>query len=273
MKIKFLKPVSYILILMIGLVITFTSCERDPKVMDLPPTESLQINMETFPSNGSANKSTIVSQSNFAYSFATIFIWQSVLVVNVAIPIAAYAEAFNHTPMYLGDESWEWSYSVPVNGAIYEASLIGSRIDNETFSMEMYLSKSGDDDFMDFLWFSGVVRYDHTEATWSMNHSPDDPVAFLEITYDKDFEADSANIRYTVIDPDNDLYQAYIAYGIDPIYDYDAYYTVMTGEGYTYIEWSTTSSAGRVKDENHFQDDALWHCWDSLLLDVDCAVE
>ena len=273
MKMKFLKPVSYLLILMTGLAITFTSCENSPKVMDLPPTESLQIDLDMFPSNGgSANKAALASYGNWGFSSLTALVWQTVLVVNVAIPVAAYAEAFNHTPVYLEDETWEWSYTVPVNGAIYEASLIGSRIDNETFSMEMYLSKSGDEDFTDFLWFSGVIRYDHTAANWSMNQSPSEPAAFLEIVYNKDFEADSANIRYTVVDPDSDLYQAYIAYGIDPAYDYDAFYTVMTGEGYTFIEWSTTSAAGRVQDENHFQD-ALWHCWDSLLLDVDCPAE
>ncbi len=272
MRLKFFKSAAYLLVLVMGLAITFTSCENSPKVMDLPPTESLQIDMDLFPSAGAGNKSAIVSQGNFGYSFGTIFIWQSVLVINVAIPIAAYAEAFNHTPMYLGDESWEWSYSVPVNSVIYEASLIGTRIDNETFSIEMYLSKSGEDDFTDFLWFSGVISYDHSVATWSVNHSPYNPVAFLEIEYNKDFDANSANIRYTVIDQDNDLYQAYIAYGIDPANDYDAYYTVMTGDGYTYIEWSTTNSAGRVKNTDHFGD-ALWHCWDSLLQDVDCPEE
>ena len=40
----------------------------------------------------------------------------------------------------------------------------------------------------------------------------------------------------------------------------------------TYIEWNTTSAAGRVMDEVHYLD-TDWHCWDAVLADVGCPTE
>lgn len=264
---KIFKPVSYLLILAMGLALTFTSCEKEPAVMDLPPKESLQIDLSVFPTNNTkAGDATI---GNWLYSAGQIFIWNVGIAANIIIPVAAYAEAFNHPPVYLGDNAWEWSYSVTIGTDTYVASLIGERLNNSEFSMKMYLTKSGANGFEDFEWFTGVIRYDHTQANWSMNLDPANPVAYLDIEYHKDFENETADIRYTCVDPNNDLYQGYIEYGIDPTYDYDAYYTISKVSTVTYIEWDTETAAGRVMDETKFGD-AEWHCWDTQLLDVVC---
>ncbi len=270
---KIFRPVSYLLILAMGLAMTFTSCEKTPDAMDLPPKESLSIALDVFPSDGSNQKSADAFAGNWLYSAGNVLVWNVVLAANVAIPVFAYAEAFNNTPVYLGDDTWEWAYSVTTGGATYVASLIGERENNEEFTMKMYLTKSGVEGFDSFLWFSGLIRYDHTAANWNMNLNPSDPDPFMDIAYHKDFEAGTADIRYTCVDAMNDLYEGFIEYGVDPEFDYDAYYTISRSvDDVTYIEWNTISAAGRVADELHFGDD-LWHYWDATLLDVAYPVE
>jgi hypothetical protein len=136
--------------------------------------------------------------------------------------------------------------------------------------MEMTLSETGG--FQEFKWFEGVIRYDHTEANWTLSHSPDNGVEYLDIQYSKNFETDVADIRYTVIDPQNDLFNAYIDFEIDPAMDFDARYSVSRNDTATFIEWSSLTKAGRVMDARHFGDE-LWHCWDSQLQDVVCPDE
>lgn len=269
MKIKLFKPIAYVLILSLGVMVTLTSCEKEPEAMELPPAESLVIDWDMFPTGNTKSVADVeYSANNWWYSFGSVVIWNSVVAVNIAIPTVAYAAAFNHDPVYLGDNSWEWSYSVPLNNdRTIEASLVGSRIDNETFSMVMTLSETGN--FEEFRWFEGVIRYDHTAADWTLSHSPGNPVDYLSINYTKDFEAGEANIRYTVIDAGNEHYNSFIEYGIDPVFDYDAYYTISRSDTTTNIEWNTETHAGRVKDLRHFEDE-LWHCWDTMLQDVTC---
>lgn len=267
---KILRPISYLMMLSFGLLIAFSSCEKAPDPMELPPTESLVIDWDMFPSNDKKSVDEELSYINWFYSAASIVVWNTVVAANVAIPTVAYGAAFNNEPVYLGEETWEWSYSVTVNQRTVVARLVGARINNETFSMEMYLTETGN--FEDFKWFEGVIRYDHTEANWTLSQGPENPAQYLDISYQKDFETDVANIRYTVIDPTNDMYNGYIDYGIDPAIDLDAHYTISRGDTITYIEWNTDTNEGRVKDERQYGDN-VWHCWDTLLRDVECPVE
>jgi len=179
------KALAFVLVGIIVLSISFTSCEteEEPIPIDLPPISSLKIDLNEFPSNNT--KSVELAAWNWLHASLTAFAWNAVLAVNVAIPVAAYVEAFNHAPVYLGDHSWEWSYSVIVGAETYETRLLGKRLDNETFSMEMNLSQLGG--FQDFKWFEGEIRYDHTAATWMISHSPDIRTEYLEIAYEKDF--------------------------------------------------------------------------------------
>jgi hypothetical protein len=267
MKVNFIQPLSIILVLALGLMMTFTACESDPEPMDLPPAESFVIDLSQFPSN--TTKSAEASIGNWHYSSLLVLGWNVVIAVNMAIPVAAYAEAFNHIPVYIGDKSWDWSYTVPVGDTTYEATLIGTHLDKETFSMVMTLSQLGG--FQDFKWFEGEVKYDHSEAEWTIIHSPLEPTEYLNVYFQQD-NTQASSIRYTVTDPQNEIYNAYIEFGFDPAYELDAYYTIYRSENPTYMEWNTTTHAGHVMDLAYFNDDE-WHCWDTQLQDVDCAVE
>lgn len=270
MKIRLLQPISFILVLAFGLMITFTGCESEPEQMDLPPAGSFVMDLSQFPTNNSNTKSIEAAIGNWLYSYTSVVAWNVVIAVNMAIPVAAYAEAFDHVPVYLGDNSWDWSYSVPVGDFTYEATLIGTRIDKETFSMEMTLSQVGG--FQDFEWFKGVIRYDHSEADWTISQSPLQPKEYLNIHYQKDLDNEISNIRYTVTDPENEWYNAFIEFGLDPSQELNAHYTIHNSIKTTYIEWNTVTNAGHVMDEVYFMD-GDWHCWDTQLQDVECTVE
>ncbi|MEX0981625.1 MAG: hypothetical protein WD577_01005 [Bacteroidales bacterium] len=265
-----LKIAAYLLLLSFGLMVVGMSCEKEIETMTLPPAESLVIDWSAFPNNGTKSaEEAELTKVNWFNSAATIFVWNTVVAANMAIPTVAYAAAFNNAPVYLGDNTWEWSYSVTHKERTFIAQLTGARIDKNTFSMEMVLSEAGG--FGEFKWFEGVIRYDRTEANWILRRSPDKPDDYLEIAYDKSLETGIKNIRYTVIDPQDSLYNGYVEFGIDPELDLDAHYTISGGDNTTQIEWSTLNKMGRVMSQDLFGD-ANWHCWDSELNDVDCRV-
>lgn len=257
----------------VGMIITFASCEKEPEAMQLPPAKSIVINWDKFPSQATRKASESVVEPtptyvNWLYSASSVVVWNTVIAANMAIPTVAYEAALDYDPVYMGDETWEWSYSVSVNNRTIDARLIGSRIDSESFSMQMFLSEG--DKFQDFLWFEGVVRYDHSYANWTLSHSPDNRVDYLDIVYNENVDTDVSSITYTVIDPANDMYNGYIDFGLDPEQDFDAHYTIFMNNNTTSIEWSTQTQAGRVRDERRFND-AEWRCWDTLLQDVNCT--
>lgn len=267
---KILKSTFLFMFMAAGLMLAVNSCEKDPEPMELPPAESMVIDWDMFPTNSTKSADEALTVYNWFYSAGTIFVWNTVVAANIAVPTVAYAAAFNNEPVYQGDETWLWSYSVTVNQRTIDAELLGSRIDNETFSMEMTLSEAGG--FEAFTWFKGEIRYDHTAANWTLSYSPQNPTPYLDVTYSKDFEDDVASIRYTVIDPQNELYEDYIEFGIDSSLEYDAHYTISRADTTTFIEWNTQTNAGHVMDQRQFGDEE-WHCWDSQLQDVDCSVE
>ena len=258
------------MIVSFGLIFTISSCEKEPEPMKLPPMGSLVIDWDKFPTKSTKSIDEDLTIANWFYSAASIVVWNTVVAANIVVPTVAYGAAFNHEPVYLGDETWQWSYSETISQRTIAARLVGSRIDNETFKMEMFLSETGN--FPEFKWFEGVIRYDHTEANWTLSHSPQNPVTYLNISYQKDFVTDSTGIIYTVIDPDNELFNGYIDYGVNPELDFDAHYTISRGDTTTYIQWDTETRAGRVKDQRHYGGN-LWHCWDTMLQDVDCPAE
>jgi len=261
--------ISFVIILSFLFGITITSCETAPEAMDLPDEETMILDLSIFPTSNT--KSVELAKGNWFYSWLNVIGWNALAVGQIVIPTTAYLAALDQTPIYLGDNSWKWSYSVPVAGDTYVAELIGTRTSNVEFTMDMSLSKTtGADQFEDFDWFSGVVRFDHTAATWKFSYDPLNQTEYLEVAYTNDFEKGESKIRYTVTDPANPIYDSYIEYGVRPDSAFDAYFTIDKNDTLTFIEWDTEFKNGRVMDELFFTD-STWHCWDSQLEDSDCT--
>ena len=246
------------------------SCSKkdDDGVPEMPPVESLLMDFSDFtefPDTTESQKSSPAYQ-HFTYSFVTVGVWNLVTTVTMAVPVAVYLESFNHTPEFLGDATWQWTYSVDT----YTARLVATRISNEEFTAEMYISKTGAEAFEDFKWFEGTIRYDHTHASWQLYNSPANNVQWLDIEWTKDWEAGTSEITYTIVEAGSEELGSYITYGIVDDPEYDAFYTVVTASNEVNIWYNTETKAGRIKSPEYFED-TDWHCWNEQFQDTDCG--
>jgi hypothetical protein len=254
-----------------SLLLVGSSCDKEPegKRPDLPPVESLIMNFSDFDSPVADVKSSVESHNNFNHAFTSLVFWSGASAFTVALPVTAYGYALEQEAVYLGDNRWEWSYEFQWNSMDFRATLTGERMNNEEFSLEMLIAPAAFPE-QGVRWFDGIVRYDHTHATWNIYR--EGTVEVLGIEWSKDFELGDASLQYTYTEPDQEETGSYIRYEYNPAEPYDASFTVSLLAGTTLIQWDTASKEGRVEDEVKFGDDA-WHCWDSLengLADKSC---
>jgi hypothetical protein len=246
----------------VSLLFVITSCDKEPEGNrpDLPPLESLFMDFSDFDSPVADVKSSVESHNNFNHAFTSLVFWSGASAVTMALPVAAYGYALEQEAVYLGENSWEWAYDFKWNNIDYKATLTGVRINNEEFSLEMVIAPAAFPE-QGVLWFDGVVRYDHTHATWNIYR--EGTTVLLGIEWSKDYELGDASLQYTYTEPDQEETGSFIKYEYNPMELYDASFTVSLATGTTLIQWDTTSIEGRVQDEVKFGDDG-WHCWDSL---------
>lgn len=260
-------------VLALTVLFATTSCERQNKEdrPELPPAELLFMDYSDFNEEPGATKGSIESYENFIHAFATILFWNSpIITAHTALPVAAYKIAMAQEAVDMGDNTWKWSYDFSGGGEnTYVVTLTASRINNEEFSIEMYVALASLPE-MGMLWFDGEVRYDHTHASWTIYK--EGTVAVVEAEMNMDFEAEAGSLKYTYVELGMEETGSYILYEYDSQGVYDASYTVSLSTGITEIEWETISKEGHVKDEVKFGD-TDWHCWDSLangLVDKTC---
>jgi hypothetical protein len=129
--------------LSLSILFTGLSCNKeDPdNPPELPPVESLVMDFSDFSQQPGAKKSTEGTYVNFLHSYLTVLFWNIAATVTFAPPIIAYSYALQQTPEYLGDNTWEWGYSVPWDNDSLLVTLTGARINNREFSMEMVIAR------------------------------------------------------------------------------------------------------------------------------------
>lgn len=259
------------LALIISIGILNSSCDKENKdeKPDLPPVESLVMDFSDFDTNPAQNKGIVTTYDNFVYSFLTVSFWSSISGGSIALPVAAYSYMLDKEGEYTGDNTWQWEYQFTYEQSSITATLTAERIDNEQFSMEMVI-KGPNTPESGFKWFDGVVRYDHTAASWNVYVYEDgSSVKLLEVSWTKDYEAETSSLTYTYVYPGQNETGSYITLGKDPSLDYNAWYTISLSSGMVEIQWDSETKAGRVKSENHFED-TNWHCWNGELQDITC---
>ncbi len=254
------RPVA--ILLAITLLIVSTSCDNEPAENrpELPPLESLLMTFADFDGPIALTKASGEPHLHFNYAFTSLIFWSGASALTMALPVAAYTYALEQGVEYLGDNSWEWNYSFQWSGLDNTATLTATRINNEEFSLEMMIASSAAPD-QGVRWFDGVVRYDHTQANWTIYK--DGSIEILEVAWTKDFELGDASLLYTYVEPEMVETGSYISYDYAPLEVYDASFTLSRSTGTTLIQWNTTSKEGRVQDEERFGD-AEWMCWDSI---------
>lgn len=264
------KTISSLMAVAVMIALLATSCSKDEQngAPEMPPIESFQMDFSDFTEfpDTTDNLKSQHTYQHFVHSYVTVGVWNLVTVVALAVPVAVYLESFKHTPEFLGDDAWQWTYSVDT----YTARLVATRISNEKFTAEMFISKTGAGAYEDFKWFEGTIAYNHTEANWKMYESPANNVQWLDIEWTKDWEADTSQITYTNVKAGAEEFGSYITYGITDDADYNAFYTLYSAESEVNIKYNTQTKEGRVKAPVYFED-IDWHCWNELFQDVDCS--
>jgi hypothetical protein len=213
-----------------------------------------------------------LTKANWTWSAGNIVVWNTVITVELAIPVAAFAESFHHEPVEQTDGTWVWSYNVQAGGTLYLAELTADFIAaDQLVEWNMYVSKQGA--YEDFRWFSGNCNWAATAGTWVLYTSPSNNDPLLAIAWNRNPQAGTADIKYMdFISGNGNPYQgSYITYGITAATPFNAFYDIYNKgqDNHTSIEWNRADEHGRVSDALHFGDGA-WHCWDLNLDDVAC---
>jgi predicted small lipoprotein YifL len=263
-------------------VVTFWGCEKKGDPPALPPAESMTIDFSYFTS--SKKSATIVPETkgnkaventNWTVAATVAGVWNTILVTNLAIPVAAFNAAIENKASYLENKKWQWSYSVNVLAATYKARLTGQLLTDEV-KWEMYISKEGVQPFAEFKWFEGTTSLDGKSGQWILTQSQAEQVPMLQIDWEKT-GSEIGSVIYTYIKTGEAFKDSYIEYG-KTTGDLDAFYNVHFWETNrakfvdVNIKWSTTLYNGRVKSLEYFQNEN-WHCWDGNGNDTDCPAK
>jgi hypothetical protein len=280
---KKIISISLVVILLAGL---FWGCEKkaNEPAPTLPPVASMSMDFSNFTTKKSAgtqfdvNGITAADKSNWIVAATIAGIWNTILAVNLAVPVESFKLAVNTTPVYLDNNKWEWSYNFNAIGATYKARLTGQTRTGDV-KWEMYISKEGVGAFPELLWFEGTSKPGGKSGQWILNHSQPFPEPALQIDWENSGSGIS-NIKYTYIrdkkdDRSADFFKgSYIEYGLTSN-TLNAFYNIHQNTGVqdvfndVFIEWSTTTHNGHIKANFHYKDD-LWHCWNETGDNVIC---
>jgi len=264
------RTLAHLLLVLAIVVFTVPGCGDVSGAPTIPPEETFVIPLEDFPNNETNGLIALGSgnQSNWYYAALAVVTWGAILVTTLIVPVAAFRASFHHTPVQQPDGSWIWSYSVNITGFLYTAKLHAQFI-TEGVRWEMKISKEGE--YEDFLWYYGECDLPATEGFWILKRSPAIQEDLLQIDWSRNISAGTHAVKFTNIVPDGPLNGCYIDTQYTKGVPYDHIWDLYnkTDGNHTYIEWSSTTKEGRVKDLNHFGD-GDWHCWDSDLMNVTC---
>ena len=269
---------NWSLLALMLMVIVFT-CSKDstePQATPpaLPPESSFFIDFSDFTGKDNITLpkgSDILLQTyeNWGWAVLNVAVWNTILTVNLAVPVAAFKASFYQTPVQQPDGSWVWSYQFNAGMNSYNAELHGA-VTAEGTHWEMYISK--DQGFQKFLWYTGGSDLPHSQGSWLLYKSPADPVPYIEIEWSRSLQDSTGEIVYTHVEGgDQSAAGGYIHYGRTVNLPYDCFYKVyaQTTNNQVDIEWSRQNVEGRVRDELHFEN-LDWHCWNEALEDTEC---
>ncbi|MBN1158560.1 MAG: hypothetical protein JXA61_04205 [Bacteroidales bacterium] len=262
------------LVLMAGLIIPL-GCEKDKEgeAPQLPPAATFITDFSEFEDGVPLKKSTELELTNFQQAAFTVWYFNSLLTIGLAVPVHAYNMAVDQTPERIDNNTWEWSNDFDLGENSYQ-TILTAVVEEEMVDWEMKVSKT--DGFQDFIWFTGSCDILATEGTWTLYETPADPHAILDIDWTVDYEAETCDVTYEVVYESSNYYGSYINCGItDDNPDYDAYYSVYksTEPGVvTWIYYNTETHAGRI--EVYLNDDLQSEgCWDENFDDIACTSE
>lgn len=264
----------------------FQSCQKDPVdnpdervAPTLPPAESFIMpftGYEDLDTTGLHSQTELderggpTSFRNWFYAGSNLVVWNVIVAVNMAVPVASFLEAFNHDAVYDGQGAFIWTYEFNVGNDTYVANL-SARFANNDLDVEWVMNISKVGGFSNVEWYRGVTARDNSRATWSLNHRPNNPQALLDILHEKDLATGAITTRYTNRIPNNENNGDYVEYQTFTSGDFNRGYDVFRANNNELleIEWNAPRGEGRVRNPGFFNDDQ-WYCWDENLRDTSC---
>lgn len=239
------------------------------KAPELPPASTFVIDMSTF--TGNQQKSIAVDdttkKTNFGFAAFTVGVWNIVITLGMAIPVASFLESFKHEAVQVETGHWKWSYNFYANNILHLAELHG--IVSDSIRWEMYITKEGS--FTNFKWYTGTSDLLSTNGYWILYQAPDKPQPLLRIDWSRNPADSTGETQYTNIIPGGTENGGYIHYGVNHDIPFDAFYNIYNKgkDNLTEIQWNRTTIEGRIKDTLIFNDNN-WHCWNSLQYNMIC---
>ncbi|HEX2394420.1 MAG TPA: hypothetical protein VHI78_03695 [Bacteroidales bacterium] len=236
-------------------------CEKDKEQGPaLPPLSAFAIDLEDFTS--AAPEKSVDTMSNFHLVVGGLSYWNLLLSLSMAIPVAAYAEAFNHDAERVDNDTWQWSYSV---NETYSARLTAD-VMNDSIYLTMFVTKN--EVFEDAVWYTGKCDILRTGGEWTVYDIPlESETAWLHIEWNADYEAETFDIKYLNVKPGADYEGSYIEYGITEESDYNAFYNLynsFTNMLYE-VDYNTETHVGTVSDGLNQL------CWDENFTNTICG--
>ncbi|MBN2683258.1 MAG: hypothetical protein JXR58_12175 [Bacteroidales bacterium] len=261
-----LKSAISVLMVAAFLVLSSTGCKKkDEPAPIIPGVETFKINFSEF---GTASDTTggtkdVLSYQNWGHSFANVAVWNVIISVGLAVPVAAFNAALTQEAEYYHDgEYWIWDYNFNAGG-LHRAELKGY-LEGDSVVWEMRID--------DFLWYYGKSHTARTGGYWILNESKTVPTQLLRIAWSN--VDGTPYISYTNIAPTTSTHGAenggYVSYGVETG-EFDRFYNIYNKgqDNLIEIEWNSVDKHGHVKDSNKFGDN-IWHCWNTALLDIIC---
>ena len=268
MKTKIVKLLALLLVAVVPLYFGCSDTPSEPQKQQppvMPPLSSMAMDYSQFTTTSLAKSD---AKSNWLWAAGHVAVWNTVLTVTLAVPVAAFAESFNHTPVLQSDGRWLWSYNFNLGALQYTAELYG-KVSLEGLGWDMFITQHGL--YTDFHWFTGNSDLTATAGFWTMNLRPLEPTPFLQIDWQRDSDDQSIEITYTNIVPDGDENGSYIYQAFNQQLPYTGMYDIYRAstENLVEIKWNRETLEGRINDQQHFND-SDWHCWDAHLDDCEC---
>lgn len=268
---------SLLIILAVLFVLTGSqSCSKKKgEKPTVPPLNTFVMESSDFESsNGPQRLDQTASYDHWTHSSVNVLFWQTILTINLVVPVAAYKEALNQTPKWKGaKKGWVWAFTTTVGNFKYTCKLHAKHQNNGEVKWEMFLTQDGG--VKDFKWFEGTSDFNNTYGNWLLYKEPKSAQEYIKIEWKKNPTTGYEDIKYTNVLKDDNGKDSFIHYGHHNNIIYNSFYNIsLTNKNQNTvndinIEWHDKNKEGRVKDPVKFLD-SDWHCWGVNLLDEQC---
>ena len=278
-----MKTSKLIIALLLSSVLVFQSCVTDQKdailevVPELSAPQVPSVDLMTMPTDALSeenlgNDPSRITPFNWLHAALNLVVWNTVVAVNVAAPVAAFSAAAQNDPLYIGNKTWLWEYHFTTDPSLgsktYVVLLTGQYIDNDQ-AIEWKMNANELGGFTNFEWYSGVTEIDNSSGSFTINANPTYPHPQFGINFDKTSGVD-AILRFTNMIPNDPGNGDYIEYETRSNEEYNRIFELNTSNDHIEINWNDPQGNGRVKDAKRFNDNN-WHCWDNQQQDIVCG--